>query len=193
MQCGDAPWPEEQLLRKRPSPDVSGGQTCESGRERLSLDSSRRCRGGAGGSSRCEATECEERGPQGEGSSGTAAGTGRQLPAASSLSSRRNSRGRSNSCRIRQLEDGKAELVSLWQPKAQPGLSFPGERRAGARAERSPARSSKPQLPHPARGCRCLGGKPEGFFWRLHIAREKASSSRNCIRARLKRSLSDSD
>lgn len=87
----------------------------------------------------------------------------------------------------------------LWQPEALPGLSFPGERRAGTGeerrgAERSRAQSSEHQLPHPARGCRCVGGKPKCFFWRLHLAREKASSNRNFIKARLKKkSLSDSD
>ncbi|VCW96620.1 unnamed protein product, partial [Gulo gulo] len=35
--------------------------------------------------------------------------------------------------------------------------SFPGEKRAGARAERSGAQSSEHQLQHPARGCRCVG------------------------------------
>lgn len=64
-------------------------------------------------------------------------GTGQHLPAACSGGSCGDSRGRSHSCRIRQREAGEAELASPEQPKAQPGLSFPGERRAGAGAERS--------------------------------------------------------
>ena len=101
------------------APGTPSGETCGSGRDRLSLGSSRRCPDGAGGCSRFRPLS-EGRGVPGEGkrqsscrSAGSAKVPGQQLPAAFSQGSSRNSRGRSNSCRIRQLEEGEAELRSL--------------------------------------------------------------------------------
>lgn len=47
------------------APGTPSGETCGSGRDRLSLGSSRRCPDGAGGCCRCQATEWRERGPRG--------------------------------------------------------------------------------------------------------------------------------
>lgn len=43
---GMLPDPRSSFHESGRAPDISGGQTCELGRERLSLDSSRRCRAG---------------------------------------------------------------------------------------------------------------------------------------------------
>lgn len=75
-----------------------------------------------------------------------------------------------------------------WVPVAAEGSAWTVvSRERREQEERSGAQSSEHQLPHPAWGCRCVGGKRGCLFWRPHAAREKASSSRNYIKAQLKR------
>lgn len=121
MWGGDAPQPKEQLPKSSKAPGTPSNQTRGLGRDRLNLNSLQGHLGGAA-NSRCEATESGRGGPLRKGRGRATAqvqGAGRYtghrlpLPAASSIGSSRNSRGRSNSCQIRQLEEGEAELESL--------------------------------------------------------------------------------